>query len=233
MVQPDIWCVVPGAGIGSRMQRETPKQYLPLANKTVAQWTLERLASVDRVSGIVVSLKEADPYWSSISLPQHKRIEQVLGGKDRPQSVLNALDWLHAHVSQDAWVLVHDLARPCVLNSDIDRLIDQCLQSNQGGILATPVVDTLKKGDGNQIATTVDRRDLWHALTPQFFPLRTLRVALQQELKKNHLITDDASAMEAQGEQPLLVMDSRSNIKITVPEDLQMAELILKSQEVL
>ena len=233
MNSPEIWCVVPAAGIGSRMQAQTPKQYLPLAGKTVAQWTLERLASIQQLSGIIVPLRDHDPYWQNVKLPGHIRVETVAGGKERSDSVLNGLNWLNSHVHQDAWVLVHDMARPCVRLADINRLIEQGRQHPDGALLASPVVDTLKSQTGEALPSvdaTVDRQRLWHALTPQFFPVRLLREALINAVSRNAAITDDASAIELMGGSPLLVESARDNIKITMPEDLLMAELILTAQ---
>ncbi|WP_079753132.1 IspD/TarI family cytidylyltransferase, partial [Vibrio parahaemolyticus] len=129
------------------------------------------------------------------------------------------------------WVLVHDAARPCVTLNDIDRLIDVCCAHPTGGILASPVRDTMKRANKeNNIDHTVDREALWHALTPQMFKTQQLTRALADALQQGVAITDEASALEWLGETPALVQGSANNIKITQPEDLALAEFYLSRE---
>lgn len=232
------WAVVPAAGVGSRMGSQTPKQYLELLGKPVIQHTLERLLAHKKISGVIVALSKADAYWADIGLNTSKPVIRVDGGTERCHSVLNALYELlklsangQASVNVDDWVLVHDAARPCLRAEDIDGLISAIEQRAVGGILALPVRDTMKRqaADGT-IAETVERRGLWHALTPQMFPLEKLRFAIEQSLNDGFLITDEASAMEHSGEKPLLVQGHEDNIKITRPADLGLAKMFLKAQ---
>lgn len=231
------WAVVPAAGVGTRMGSQTPKQYLTLLDKPIIQHTLERLLAHEKISGVIVALGKADEYWDEISFKTDKPIIRVNGGTERCHSVLNALYELLKlpangyDVNTDDWVLVHDAARPCLRKDDIDTLIAEVEQSESGGILALPVRDTMKRqaGDGT-ITETVDRKGLWHALTPQMFPLDKLRHAIEQSLNDGFLITDEASALEHSGEMPLLVHGHEDNIKITRPADLKLAEMYLKAQ---
>ncbi|MCK5919098.1 MAG: 2-C-methyl-D-erythritol 4-phosphate cytidylyltransferase [Cocleimonas sp.] len=227
-----IWVVIPAAGIGKRMRADRPKQYLPLLNKTVIEHTLSCFSQHHAIAGIVISLHPNDPYWQelNIDLPVPHYIAK--GGKERSDSVLNALQLMQNELQMDAdtWVMVHDAARPCLLEADIDKLIFACLERDAiGGILAKKASDTMKRSTTTQsILLTEERENLWHALTPQMFRLKQLSDALQNALEQNVMITDEASALEHSGESPLLIEASGSNIKITHPDDLVLAEFLLK-----
>lgn len=224
-----MWGVVPAAGIGARMAADRPKQYLPLAGKTVIQHTIERLLSHSEIEGVVVSVAVEDPWWPTLSWSAPERIQVVEGGAERSDSVLHALEWLASHTTEDPWVLVHDAARPCLSGEDLQQLIVQLRNHPVGGILAAPVADTLKRSDGEQgIAETVDRSQLWRALTPQMFRLQALYHALLSVREAGVAITDDAQAMEQQEATPLLVEGAATNLKITRPGDLAIAEEILR-----
>ncbi len=163
-------------------------------------------------------------------LPQHPDVIRVAGGKERADSVLSGLNYVSAQLPCE-WVLVHDAARPCVTLNDIDRLIDVCCAHPTGGILASPVRDTMKRANKeNNIDHTVDREALWHALTPQMFKTQQLTRALADALQQGVAITDEASALEWLGETPALVQGSANNIKITQPEDLALAEFYLSRE---
>lgn len=234
-----LWCVVPAAGVGKRFGAGQPKQYLTLHDQTIMEWTLQRLLRIPRIEKIVVAISEEDTQFAQLSIAQQDRIHTVSGGRERCDSVQNGLQWLLKQTAgdNDDWVLVHDVARPCVRLEDITRLIDEVAQSGAiGGILANPVRDTMKRSDAQgRIMQTVERAHLWHALTPQLFPLKTLLQALQQAdqmpLDSNReAVTDEASAMERQGHCPILVPGHSDNIKITHPQDLQLARLFLQQQ---
>lgn len=144
--------------------------------------------------------------------------------------MLSGLNYVSAQLPCE-WVLVHDAARPCVTLNDIDRLIDVCCAHPTGGILASPVRDTMKRANKeNNIDHTVDREALWHALTPQMFKTQQLTRALADALQQGVAITDEASALEWLGETPALVQGSANNIKITQPEDLALAEFYLSRE---
>ncbi|MGO2322858.1 2-C-methyl-D-erythritol 4-phosphate cytidylyltransferase [Vibrio casei] len=225
--------VVPAAGVGKRMQADHPKQYLPLFDKAILEHTLECLLTHPMVNLVVVAISEGDEYFSDLPIASHSRVVRVSGGKERADSVLSGLNYLiKNHIKDYPWVLVHDAARPCLTHSDISKLIEHCVQANQGGILATPVRDTMKQSCMSKmgqisIKQTIDRSQLWHALTPQMFPLEALKIALSQGLKQGSNITDEASAMELIGQSPLLVQGRADNIKVTQPEDLALAAFFL------
>ncbi len=223
-----FWAVIPAAGVGKRMGSHLPKQYLPLAGKTVLEQTLDVFFSHPDISGVILAVSEDDPCWQEISSRYQdlgKPVLQVSGGRERCFSVLNALIELQLHIDSNNWVLVHDAARPCLLKSDIDNLIEQLAHTEQGGLLGLPMADTVKRCNAdNEVLQTVDRSELWRALTPQMFPLGLLKTALEQAIQNNELVTDEASAIELLGLKPLMVEGQPGNIKITHPADLQLAE---------
>lgn len=226
---PLYWVVIPAAGIGKRMGADRPKQYLSLLGKSVIEQTLDCFIDHPRVNGIVVALSRDDGYWTELSISHSARIIRAEGGAERCHSVLNALAALHKKADEEDWVLVHDAARPCLTRSDLDKLIDELSGDEVGGILAMPVRDTMKRGDGTgRIAHTEDRNDLWHALTPQMFRFGLLRSALQQSLADGFVVTDEASAIEHVGLKPRLIEGRADNIKVTRPEDLALAGYFLE-----
>ncbi len=229
MNQEKIAVIVPAAGVGSRMQADVPKQYLTIHGITILEHTIACLLQHPQVDKIVIAVSDGDPYFSTLSLARDPRVVRVAGGNERADSVLSGLNYLDAHLTDYQWVMVHDAARPCLAVEDIDKLILSCLPHEVGGILASPVRDTMKRGDGNnQIQTTVERADLWHALTPQMFRQVALKQALSSALEQGANITDEASAMEWIGSTPLLVNGRADNIKVTQPEDLALAEFYLQ-----
>ena len=227
---PAYWIVVPAAGIGARMGAHCPKQYLSIAGRTVLEITLARLLTLPGIAGIYLVLGEHDEYWNDLPLSLDSRIRRITGGAERSDSVLNALNALHDQASPNDWVLVHDAARPCVHTESIQQLIGVVGDHPVGGILGMPVSDTLKQVSDLTINSTVDRRQLWQAQTPQMFRLGLLRECLERALGEKRLVTDESSAVELYGYRPLMVQGRNDNIKITRPEDLAIAELILQQQ---
>jgi 2-C-methyl-D-erythritol 4-phosphate cytidylyltransferase len=229
---PAIWGLVPAAGSGARMRAGMPKQYLPLLGRPVIQHTLERLCAHPRVRGVLVGLAPDDSHWSAASISLPKLLGTYAGGATRAHTVLNGLQALAAHAAADDWVMVHDAVRPCLRLADLDALIAAALTSAGGALLALPVSDTVKRVDGsNLVLETVTRTNLWRALTPQMFRIDQLEAAVRTALARGVEITDEASAIEAAGGQPLTVAGHPDNIKITMPQDLPLAELFLHQQE--
>lgn len=225
------WAVVPAAGIGRRMAAALPKQYLPLAGKRVIDHTLQRLLDHPRIERVVVALSAQDRWWQQGGFAGNPRIRCVDGGAERCHSVLNALRELQQVAAADDWVLVHDAARPCLRHEDIDRLIDQLAGDRVGGLLAVPLHDTIKSAGADlRVRDTPERERLWRAFTPQMFRLAALTSALQDALAAGTPVTDEASAMEHAGQAPKLVEGHSDNIKITRPEDLELAAFYLRQQ---
>lgn len=224
------WAMVPAAGAGKRMDSTIPKQYLPLLGRPLIVHTLDRLLHHPAISGLVVAISAEDEWWPSIAatLRPAKPLQVVTGGAERCHSVLNGLEALRRQADPADWVLVHDAARPCLTIKDLDRLLTTLADDPVGGLLATPVRDTLKQADAaGRVVVTVDRSRLWHALTPQMFRLGLLYDALQAALARGLLVTDEAAALEAAGFAPRLIEGRADNLKITRPEDLALAEFYL------
>lgn len=227
-----FWGVVPAAGQGSRMGAELPKQYLPLAGLTVIEHTLGALLDCGFIDRIVVVLHPDDTLWQSLPLAQDSRLLSVTGGTRRCDSVLAGLHSLQGRAAAQDWVLVHDAARPCVRRSDVQRLRDTLAQDPVGGLLAVPVADTVKQVDAQgRVQRTLDRNSLWLAQTPQMFRFGVLLRALEHAAVQGAVVTDEASAVELAGELPRVVKGSASNIKLTRPSDMAMAENWLQSRE--
>ncbi len=226
----NYWAVVPAAGVGRRMGAEIPKQYLRLEGRRVIDWTLAVLLAEPRIQKVAVALGAEDAWWPECEHADHPRVMRVTGGAERAHSVLNALRVLEEQAAPHDRVLVHDAARPCLRPEDLSRLIEQA-SDGQGGLLALPVRDTMKQADDQgRSRSTLDRSRIWHAFTPQLFPLATLRDALERALAAGVEITDEASAMEWAGHRPLLVEGHPDNIKITRPGDLELAAFHLRSR---
>lgn len=217
------------------MRTSLPKQYLPLLGRPVILHTLERLCTHPRVRGVMVGVSDQDHHWQSLAADL-KRLPNFLGkyagGETRAQTVLNGLKELIKHAKPEDWVLVHDAVRPCVRHVDIDKLIATVGKKEQGGLLAFPVSDTVKRVDNEgRVLETVKRTGLWRAATPQMFQIKNLTQALEKAMGKGSEITDEASAIEAAGGHPRVVACHLDNIKITLPEDIALAELYLKQQQ--
>lgn len=224
-----VIAIIPAAGIGSRMGEAVPKQYLKINGKPILQHTIERLAGYRLIDGIIIALAEDDTYFKKLELNLDIPINTVVGGDERIHSVYNAARSLQTAVDNDDFFLVHDSVRPCVSFDDVDRLLIAAKQHPCGGLLATPVTDTIKRMDQeHEVSETVDRENLWRALTPQVFRAAMLTQALKVRVHDYiHSVTDEASVMETQGHKPMIVEGRSDNIKITHTEDLKYAEIIL------
>ena len=225
------WGIVPAAGVGKRMQADRPKQYLELNAQTVIEQTLTRLLDVELLTAVVVAISKEDPYWPELKISKNPRILTAAGGIERADSVLSALNLIADRAADNDWVLVHDAARPCITQSDVEHLINELYDHPVGGILALASHDTLKSVNADLVITdTVNRNKIWRALTPQMFRYSALKNALQEAADKGWVMTDDASAMELQGKQPRIIAGRADNLKITRPEDLALAQFFLEQQ---
>lgn len=223
----DIVAIVPAAGIGCRMESQLPKQYLKIGVMTILEHTLQKLLTHSKISEVVVVINKEDKLFSTLDVAS--KVKVTYGGETRADSVLAGLNL----VAENKWALVHDAARPCVTHQDITKLINRVLQEDKGGILAMPLSDTIKQADTNNPDTinhSVDRTYLWGAATPQLFNAGELKACLNRALNNHVAITDEASAIEYCGGHPLLVECRRDNIKITCPEDLNLATYYLTNQ---
>jgi 2-C-methyl-D-erythritol 4-phosphate cytidylyltransferase len=228
----NFFALIPAAGSGSRMRNELPKQYLPLADKPMIFHALRRLCGSSRLRGVFVILAPEDGEWAKHDWSEFSDKLMVIhcGGGTRAQSVLNGLDAARgtSPIGDDDWVLVHDAARPCLSENQLDRLMDELADDEVGGLLAVPVADTLKRSDdSSRVERTEPREHLWQAQTPQMFRYKLLVEALG--MAGGTAMTDDAGAVEALGLHPKLVLSDARNLKVTYPQDLVLAELILRN----
>ena len=214
------------------MQSYVPKQYMHLDGRPIMEHTLSRLLETSWITGIVVALGRDDNYWQSLSMSNDARIKTVEGGQERVDSVWNALCVIKDQLQDNDFILVHDAARPCLGEQDLQNLHQAMSDADAGLVLAAKLTDTIKRDDGNSaVLKTVPRNGLWRALTPQIFP-KALLVKALLEVKDNSIsgITDEASAVEHLGLSPRLVQGNSNNIKITTVEDIHLASMILNAQ---
>ncbi len=224
-MQHQIIAIIPASGVGSRMNATLPKQYMKLQGKTILEHSLALFLQHEKIQKVIVAVSQADEFYQDLAILKSDKIQIVYGGETRADSVFNALK----EVNDEAWVLIHDAARPCLKRSDLDKILQT--SDLNGGILATPVVDTMKRANTqSQIIKTEDRSTLWRALTPQFFNAGLLKKALMSAFQNNETVTDEASAMELLGYAPQLVEGRSDNLKITRPEDLALAEFYLAQE---
>lgn len=222
-----LWCVLPAAGKGVRAGGDRPKQYQAVAGRPLMDHTLERLAAHPRIAGLLVVIAADDEHFAATDHILGKPLLTAIGGSERSYSVLAGIDALPDSVAADAFVLVHDAARPCVRADDITRLIQQAGQQ-QGGLLGAPLRDTLKRaGEGGHSLATEPRDGRWRAFTPQMFRREALARALRLAVADGIVVSDEAMAMERTGIAPLLVEGSEDNIKVTTPADFALAEFLL------
>ena len=224
---PRYYAIVPAAGSGSRFGAEMPKQYLPIAGKPLIHYTLSALCRCARIERVWVVLSPDDAWWRTHDWAVlGPKLETVFcGGATRAESVANGLAAAETAAADDDWILVHDAARPCLSQSMLAALCDELADDPVGGLLAVPVADTLKRADAAQrVAATEARDGLWQAQTPQMFRYGVLLRALAEHPG----VTDEAGAIEAAGLKPKLVRADASNLKVTFPADLRLAELILQ-----
>jgi 2-C-methyl-D-erythritol 4-phosphate cytidylyltransferase len=225
---PRYFAFVPAAGTGSRMDETLPKQYLRVAGEPLLYHALRVLAAHPQVERVFVVLAPTDAAFDEAAARAlGMKIEALrCGGEVRAASVCNGLRAVRDRLSPDDWALVHDAARPCLSAAALERLIREIGDDDVGGLLALPVADTLKRSDGaSRVSATEPRAGLWQAQTPQMFRYGALVAALGRVALAS--VTDEAGAMEAAGFAPKLVMGEARNLKVTYPDDLALAELIL------
>jgi 2-C-methyl-D-erythritol 4-phosphate cytidylyltransferase len=206
------------------MAADRPKQYLPLAGQAMLLHSIAAFVASPRIEHVFVVVSADDGWIDSLGLPADRVSVLKVGGATRKDSVQEGLRAVRRQAAEFDWVLVHDAARPGFDEALLQRLVQTVAQDEVGGLLALPVVDTVKKADANaRITRTVSREGLWAAQTPQMFRLGLLQRALAAASE----VTDEASAIEALGLAPLLVEGSLRNLKVTRPEDLSVVALLM------
>jgi 2-C-methyl-D-erythritol 4-phosphate cytidylyltransferase len=209
-----------------------PKQYLQLAGKPVIQHVLDAFSSCPEIGHVYVVISPGDGWIDEYIASNRIRLQKDritllrCGGETRRDSVLNGLEAISSGLSLKDWILVHDAARPGLTPELVRQLLDEVGDHPVGGLLALPVMDTVKRNDKSRIET-ISREGLWLAQTPQMFRYG----ALVQALRQYPDITDEAGAIEAMGFVPKLVEGHLSNSKITRPADMNLIEMFLKARE--
>ena len=242
MKRPHYWLVMPAAGRGQRLGGDIPKQYLTLAGRSMLEWALQPFIDDSACRGTVLALSSEDAVWPTVRARLARPVIEAPGGRERSDSVRQALETLRTQGADDAdWVLVHDAARPCVTVGEVEALLSGVARDDAvgqsplgGGLLALPLADTLKRGNvegaGVVSGETLARDGLWRALTPQMFRLGALLAALRAAVAEGRVPTDEAQAMEWQGAKPRLVSGESTNLKVTTAADLALAEGILRAR---
>jgi 2-C-methyl-D-erythritol 4-phosphate cytidylyltransferase len=223
--------IVPAGGTGSRFGADRPKQYLPLGRDTVLGAALRALLAAPEVEHLYVNVQADDPHAQAMidALAPHEASRVSLlrvAGPTRAATVLAALESIAHQMQMNAWVLVHDAARPCLSTAALARLLAARADAETGALLALPMADTVKRADARgHVAETVPRDALWRAQTPQMFRYGVLRDALLACPDA----TDEAQAVEALGLAPRLVLGEARNLKVTHPEDLALARFFMEN----
>jgi 2-C-methyl-D-erythritol 4-phosphate cytidylyltransferase len=227
-----FYALIPAAGSGSRMGGAIEKQYMDLNSVPMIAHAMMVLAREPRIEKLFVVLSPTDKRWNNYAWQGWEERIEVLrcGGATRAETVLNGLEVISRVCDADDWVLVHDAARPCLPDEMLGKLLDEVAGDPVGGLLAVPVADTLKRaaadtGAGVRAGATVPRAGRWQAQTPQMFRHGTLTQALRAAGSD---MTDEASAIEKLGLQPRLVESDSRNLKVTYPQDLELAGMILR-----
>ncbi len=222
--QARYFALIPAAGVGARMGAACPKQYLPIAGKPMLRHVVDVFLSHPTMTHTFVVVSENDAYIDDVipAILPHVTVLRC-GGGTRKESVLNGLQAMCAHVDDDDWILVHDAARPGLTARLIEKLTTEVGDDKVGGLLALPVVDTVKRV-GAKGVDTLSREGLWLAQTPQMFRSVLLLRALMEVTD----VTDDASAVEALGLSPKLVEGDVCNLKVTLPSDIRIVEMFLE-----
>lgn len=227
-----IWGVIPAAGYGTRMSSDVPKQHLLLHGLSLLHRSCRTLLDSTLVDNLVVVVSADDTGFIELPADIRSRVITTIGGATRSDSVAAGVKTVIEHTDRHTWTLVHDAARPLLSQRDLVHLISLVTQAGSaGGLLATPVADTLKRSTtASQVLETVNREGLWQAQTPQLFRSGALLDALNEATAAGVAVTDEASAMEYAGVQPQLVPAADPNFKVTCDADLQLANAWLAAQ---
>ncbi len=225
--------IIPAAGVGSRMNADVPKQYLKINRQTILDITLNKFLAYEKVKLVVLVISPEDRYYLHLENVEHENVVIIDGGEQRAQSVYNAIRYLYdSGLPDDSPLMVHDAARPCITDEDLDRLYESFSTSGKACLLAAPVVDTLQKiSSDNKVEGLVERQQIVRAFTPQMARFEDLAFSLKAALDNSDFVTDEVSALTQAGHEVNVVFGRSDNIKVTVAEDLALAEFYLSQQE--
>ena len=229
MISPFV-AILPSAGSGTRFNSDKPKQYCSIGEKMIIEFSLELLAEVDECQAVCIPVSEKDQYHKEID--DHPKFHFIEGGATRAESVKKGFDFLESENLNYDNILIHDPVRPCVTKTELISLLEEFFEIEcQALILAIPVSDTLKLSKNNYIKSTISRKNVWRALTPQLFTKEALKNAYNLNSEDLSSSTDEASLFDDLDEDVMIMQGSSENIKITFQEDLRLAENILINQK--
>ena len=223
--------IIPAAGIGSRFNGDTPKQYIKIDGKTILERSIEKIINHKFCLELVVCTSEEDIWFDELEISRDPRIKKLIGGKTRSESVLKGVNYFNEKNRDFSRFLIHDSVRPCLDDRDLTKILDTSQEDFDGFVLGFPATDTLKNvTSNNKIEITIDREKVWHAQTPQVFSKEILISAFKNKEKIGEF-TDEASLLEAQGAKIQMVNGSPNNIKLTYKEDLNTIKSIIRNTE--
>ena len=229
MISPFV-AILPSAGSGTRFNSDKPKQYCSIGEKMIIEFSLELLAEVDECQAVCIPVSEKDQYHKEIH--DHPKFHFIEGGATRAESVKKGFDFLESENLNYDNILIHDPVRPCVTKIELISLLEEFFEIEcQAMILAIPVSDTLKLSKNNYIKSTISRKNVWRALTPQLFTKEALKNAYNLNSEDLSSSTDEASLFDDLDEGVMIMKGSSENIKITFQEDLRLAKNILINQK--
>lgn len=226
-----LWGIVAAAGQGKRLLATFPKQYLRLQGRYLIDHSLAVLLDNPRIESVTVSLSDRDAHWHTSEFAQDQRVVTCVGGERREHSVWKALQSLQGRSRDDDWVLVHDAARPLLDSRDLASLIKALHQDPVGGILASPVADSLKLVASGTVVKSLARETVYRAQTPQMFRYRVLFDAMQAAVQSESPVLDESAAVEKMNLPVRIVASSFPNDKITYPQDLELAQAWIKNRD--
>jgi len=222
-----VIAIVPAAGMGKRFGEGTNKPFASLGDKPLIIWAVEALQSLPEVAEIIPAVKEADVkpcrrLFEEFLITKIRRIAP--GGRERQDSVFNGLTLIQ---DKTAVVLVHDGVRPLIEPSVIKKVLQQ-LNGCDGVVVGVPLKDTVKEVIDGIVRNTPERNSLWAIQTPQAFHFNTLYAAYEKAAADSFYATDDSALVERYGGKIKVVRGSYTNLKVTTPEDLLVAEVFLE-----
>jgi 2-C-methyl-D-erythritol 4-phosphate cytidylyltransferase len=229
-MKENVIAIVPAAGLGTRFGPDTNKPFHPLLDKPLIVWSLEVFETLDEISEVIPVLKEQDmetgvEIFERYNLSKVKRIAP--GGKERQDSVYHGLKLLKG---KPEMVLIHDGARP-LIDGGIVKTTIKSVAGFDGVIVGVPVKDTIKEVQDSIVKRTLRRDTIWSIQTPQLFLYDSLMKAYRKAMEEKVYSTDDSALVERSGGKVRVIMGSYSNLKITTPEDVPVAELLLRNRK--
>lgn len=232
-----VFAVVPAAGIGKRFGSGTNKPFHSLSGKPLIVWSLQVLESINEVAEIIPVLKGEDmdvgiEIFEQFGISKIKKIAP--GGKERQDSVYSGLRLIE---DEDCIVLIHDGVRPLIEKALVEKILRHMSDSmsdqeySDGIIPGVPLKDTIKEAEGDIVRKTLKRDSLWAIQTPQVFHYKSIMRAYETAMIERFYSTDDAALIERYKGRMKVMIGSYTNIKITTPEDLAIAEFFLSKKE--